>query len=192
MADENIRIYDLAKELSMTNKDLIEKINEILKISVKSHSSVLTTDQVRRVKLALAEKNSPEAQAPKKPKAFIVKKAKKPQEGATEAPKEEPTPVIAIPKSDIKIGKIEQPKIFTSTHKPPKPVKKVVEEKEEKPVEKVVEKPVEKAPAPRYERPQNLGRVIPPSEKRLAEAKEKAALEKKEKVEKKLKEDKME
>jgi len=185
MTDENIRIYDLAKELSMSNKDLIEKINNILKISVKSHSSVLTADQVRRVKLALAENKSPEEPATKKPKAFIVKKAKKTSEEGDKADsvKEEKPPVIAIPKSDIKIGKIEQPKIFTSTHKPQKPVREQKEDTAK--TLKDTQKQSERTPAQRYERPQNIGRVIPPAERLAAKAKEKSISGKKENEEQK-------
>ena len=177
MADENIRVYDLAKELDMPNKDLIDKINGILKITIKSHSSVLTPSQVRQIKLALAEKTS---DAPKKPKAFIVKKVKKSSEEVEETKKEEEKPsVIAVPKSDMKIGKIEQPKIFTSTPKAPKTPKKDVEK-----VEKQDKKEVAKEVAPKYERPQNLGRVVPASEKLLAEQKAAKKAEKLEKAQK--------
>ena len=65
----------------------------------------------------------------------------------------------------MKIGKIEQPKIFTSTKKPPKPVKKPEETQA-----KAEEQPKRNVP-PRQERPQNLGRVIPPSERRAMQAK---------------------
>ena len=42
-----IRINELAKELKMTNKEVIEKL-EAISITGKTHSSTLTPDQVRR------------------------------------------------------------------------------------------------------------------------------------------------
>ncbi len=70
---ESIRVYELAKELNLSNKELIEKLDEKLGVKVKSHSSVISELQAKRLKELLQE---PKVETSKKPKAFIVKKAK--------------------------------------------------------------------------------------------------------------------
>ena len=72
MDKENIRVYELAKELGLANKALIEHIEKI-GIKVKSHSSSLTSAQVDQIKKSFAPKQSDEV---RKPKAFIIKKSK--------------------------------------------------------------------------------------------------------------------
>ena len=70
---ESIRVYELAKELNLSNKELIEKLDEKLGLKVKSHSSVISDMQAKRIKELLQE---PKVETSKKPKAFVVKKAK--------------------------------------------------------------------------------------------------------------------
>ena len=88
---DSLRVSELAKELNMSSKDLIDKFAEI-SISVKSHSNTVTPEQIRKIKEHLGV-------APKKntaKKAFIVKKAKTPSQEpevvkteTTEAPRVE-------------------------------------------------------------------------------------------------------
>ena len=49
MSFDTIRINELAKELKMTSKEVIEKLAQI-SITGKTHSSTLTVDQVKRLK----------------------------------------------------------------------------------------------------------------------------------------------
>ena len=88
MAQENQRVYDIAKELGLSNKEVLDKL-AALGIKVSSHSSALTQDQVNTLKNSL--KPAASSTAPKKPKAFIVKKAKpvEVQETKEEEKKEE-------------------------------------------------------------------------------------------------------
>ena len=72
MSFETIRINELAKELGLTSKEVIEKLARI-SITGKTHSSTLTLDQVKRLKEFIS---SGEVKEAKKPKAFVVKKAK--------------------------------------------------------------------------------------------------------------------
>ena len=72
MATDNIRVNELAKELNLTSKEVIEKFAQI-SVTVKSHSSSVTPDQVRRLKDFIAGGSKVEV---KKPKAFIVKQTK--------------------------------------------------------------------------------------------------------------------
>lgn len=72
MSFETKRINELAKELKLTSKEVIEKLEKI-SITGKTHSSTLTPDQVRRLTDFI--KGGSESSV-KKPKAFIVKKSK--------------------------------------------------------------------------------------------------------------------
>ena len=72
MSFETIRINELAKELGLTSKEVIEKFAQI-SVTGKTHSSTVTLDQVKRLKEFIASGGVKEA---KKPKAFVVKKAK--------------------------------------------------------------------------------------------------------------------
>ena len=113
--DENIRVSELAKELGLTSKEVIEKFAQ-LSITVKSHSNVVTPLQIQKLKDFIADGSKLPS---KKPKAFIVKKAKKKEtEGTTEAPKvsEEKTvtPVVENkkeePKKTVEVVKKAEPK----------------------------------------------------------------------------------
>lgn len=103
---DTIRVYDLAKELNLSNKDIIDKLEEKLGVKVKSHSSVISESQAKKLKEALS---GPKVDQAKKPKAFIVKKAKPVVE---DAPKEDIPAVETTeekPVEKIKLGKIEPP-----------------------------------------------------------------------------------
>ena len=72
MSLDSIRVNELAKELNLTSKDVLDKFAQ-LSIPVKSHSSTVTADQIQRLKNFIAAGSKIEI---KKPKAFIVKKLK--------------------------------------------------------------------------------------------------------------------
>lgn len=106
------RVYDVAKEFGITNKELIDKL-EGIGIKVKSHSSTLSSFQIARLKeiMSLGGKNL----SSQKPKAFVVKKAKKPEEKVEEKREE----VVEKEQSIVQ--------------KPVAPQKKEIEKKDEKP-----------------------------------------------------------
>ena len=83
MTQETIRVYDLANELKISNKEVIELLEKKIQIKVKSHSSTLTSEQVKRFKELMKE---PSQKVSSKPKAFIVKKAKPQVSEAEKAP----------------------------------------------------------------------------------------------------------
>ena len=115
----SLRVSELAKELGMTSKEVIEKFAEV-DIIVKSHSNTVTSMQIRKLKEHLGvvpQKSSA------KPKAFVVKKAKVAQteeKQVEEAPK--PAPKIERVQRVQKVEKIERVE---------KPEKKVLAEKAE-------------------------------------------------------------
>jgi len=111
MSQETIRVYDLASELKLSNKEVIDLLEKKVQIKVKSHSSTLTAEQVKRFKEALKE---PEQRSTAKPKAFIVKKAKtpkpeeapqpsEPEKKEEQAPAAAPEPIVIKPRLGPKI-----------------------------------------------------------------------------------------
>ena len=133
---DNLRVSELAKELNLTSKEVIEKFAEI-SISVKSHSNTVTPDQIRKLKEHLGIE--PKKTAPKK--AFIVKKSKNVNEI--------PEVIKTTPKEQPKVERIER-----------------VQKSDNSAKIEVVENPVKKAekPAVRIERtkieyPKNQSRI---------------------------------
>ena len=126
MTIENNRVYELAKEYEMSNKDFIEYLDKNLNIKVKSHSSNLTPAQIDKIKASFNKGSKTEAE--KKPKAFIIKKAKAPapeQPATVEVKKEEKTTPV-IDKKEVK-----QPEV--SAQKPVEQPQAEVKKEEEKP-----------------------------------------------------------
>ena len=63
-----MKVHELAKELNMQSKELVEKLIE-LKYDVKSHMSILEDDDVNKIKKQLkAGKDNDKKDAPKKEK----------------------------------------------------------------------------------------------------------------------------
>ena len=133
---DSLRVSELAKELGKTSKEIIEKFAEI-DIIVKSHSNTVTPAQIRKLKEHLGL-GAPKSSA--KPKAFIVKKSKAPQEEVqTEETKKTVKP--AAPQIERvqrvqKAPKIEKVEKVEKTEKP-----QSVETEKEVPVIKKAEKP---------------------------------------------------
>ena len=102
--DTPIRINELAKELNLSSKEIIEKLAQ-LSITGKTHSSTITPDQIKRLKEFISQGSQLVA---KKPKAFVVKKAKpveviesvEPEE-VEEVKEVKPAPVAEMPKVEV-------------------------------------------------------------------------------------------
>lgn len=97
---ENIRINELAKDMNLSNKEILDSCAK-LGIPAKTHSNTVTPEQVKRIKDFISSGSKVEV---KKPKAFIVKKAKV---EVQEPPKVE---VVAEEKKE-EIRQIERPKV---------------------------------------------------------------------------------
>ncbi|MCM1003708.1 MAG: translation initiation factor IF-2 [Candidatus Gastranaerophilales bacterium] len=143
----SLRVSELAKELNMTSKEVIEKFAEI-SITVKSHSNTVMPDQIRKLKehLGLAPKKTSAK------KAFIVKKAKT---------TEEPEVVKQEPKKEA--PKVERIERVQRVEKAPKieVVEKPAPKAEEAPAEPVkkVEKPAVRIERTKIEYPKNQSRI---------------------------------
>ncbi len=142
---DNIRVSELAKELNITSKELLEKFAEI-SISVKTHSSTVSSEQIRKIKEHLGvvpKKNTAK-------KAFIVKKAK---------PAQEPEVVKTEVKEAPKVEKVERIQRVERVEK----VQKI--ETVEKPAEKTTpeikkaEKPAIRIERTKIEYPKNQSRI---------------------------------
>jgi len=94
---KNPRVHELAKELGLTNKELLD-LSEQLGIGVKSHSSSIQeaqADRVRRKADQLGIRRDVQPEEPKKEKAPSKKAAAKKAAPAVEAdttPAETPAP----------------------------------------------------------------------------------------------------
>ena len=86
-----IRIYELAKQLNVANKDLMEKIHSV-GIEAKSHMGMLTEEEAAKVTaLYQPKKEEPKKEAPKKeaPKQEVKKDAPKQHAPKQDAPKKD-------------------------------------------------------------------------------------------------------
>ena len=102
--DTPIRINELAKELGLSNKEIIEKLAQI-SITGKTHSSMITPDQIRRLEEFI---KSGSKALDKKPKAFIVKKAKTPEnEPVVEKVESKEEPKTVEKSKEVKAPKVE-------------------------------------------------------------------------------------
>ena len=119
MTVENKRVYELAKEYDMSNKDFIEYLDNKLDIKVKSHSSNLTPAQIDKIRASFNRKSNSE-QGAKKPKAFIIKKAKTPSVEETTTVEKAPEVKKELPKEPFFARKQEK--------QPETPVKKEIEQ----------------------------------------------------------------
>lgn len=125
MSFETIRINELAKELGLTSKEVLDKFAKI-SVTGKTHSSTVTMEQVKKLKDFIASGGVKEH---KKPKAFVVKKAKpaeKPVVNEVEIKKEESKPEPAkkasVPKVEIVKPKQPQSRLEIVRRAPRKPV----------------------------------------------------------------------
>lgn len=144
MSADNIRVNELAKELNLTNKEVLDKFAQ-LSISIKTHSSTVTPDQIRRLKDFINAGSTVEV---KKPKAFIVKKAKTEPVVQQERPEE--------PKKEVE--RAERPKIEVVKHVPSR---LEIVRKAQKPQGEVFERPKRPpyAPGEKFRKPE--GQVKP-------------------------------
>lgn len=163
------RVYDVAKELNITTKELIEKLDSI-NIKIKSHSSTLTSFQIAKVKELFSGANKDDEKKTSRPKAFVVKKAKK---------------VVEQKNEDIKVEetKTEESKSTTQSEE------KKVEAKKEKPdirelllVREGIKKPVKKTTSKDDKKAESLKKTPKTVKTKDEKATEKSPIEKNKEV----------
>ena len=153
MSYETVRISELAKELGLTSKEVVEKFAQ-MGVTGKTHSSTVTQDQIARLKDFIANGGVKKAA---KPKAFVVKKAKQVEEPALEKAADEKSEKSEKIESQVKIERVERPKVEKA-----KPVNRLE-------IVRRAPRPVEGTSAPsrreRPERPQRGDRPFNKSER---------------------------
>ncbi len=107
MSYETVRISELAKELGLPSKEVVEKFAQ-MGVTGKTHSSTVTQDQISRLKDFIANGGVKKVA---KPKAFVVKKAKPAEEPVVEKPVEEKTEKPEKIEPQVKIERVERPKV---------------------------------------------------------------------------------
>jgi len=111
-----MRVHELAKELNITSKELVEKANEALGLQLKSHSSTVSEAQVAKIKELYKKTDKPAG----KPKAFVVKKQRPAQEEINKAEEVSVEPQIkTVSKLEI-VRSAAKPQIEKHQEKPKK------------------------------------------------------------------------
>ena len=59
-----MRVFELAKELELTSKDVLDKLRDVLKVEVRTHMTLLTEEQVLALKVAFGKGPPPPAEEP--------------------------------------------------------------------------------------------------------------------------------
>lgn len=110
-----MRVHELAKELNITSKELIDKANAALGLSLKSHSSTVGDGYIDKIKALYTKDTKPSV----KPKAFIVKKQKQVEVQPAEEKKEEPVIKTVSRLEVVRSAKDSMPKVNKKPeHKP--------------------------------------------------------------------------
>ena len=180
MSTDTMKVSELAKELNLTSKEVVEKFSQI-SITVKGASSVLTADQVKRLKDFINDGSVVKA---KKPKAFIVKKVKTEDKSEKQEEKETNEKKSSKKTSSEKkeLPKVEVVKKVERVQKT-KPVKKI-ETNEVLDEEKVTEKTTKpKVEIVKKEVPNRL-EIVRRSSRKIKEEPEPKSKTKEEKVSK--------
>ena len=135
-----VRVYQVARELGLPNRDLIQRIHA-LGIQVRNHMSVLDPTEVERVKRAVSEKSRGGPQEEVKQLAATVRRRRRkaPKAPEPEARAEAPTPRVeptpkparepAPPKSEVVEPPQTPPRAEAASPEPPVALKPSVPEK---------------------------------------------------------------
>lgn len=130
-----MRIYDLARELNISNKDLVARL-QAMGVAVKSHSSSIDEQTVRSIKQALSARPEP------------VAKPVEPQR-TSEAPRSAaPSHIPAPPPAQRAAVSAPSPAVKKEPSPVPKPQPKTVVKAPEQPVPKDATVAAEPKPAP--------------------------------------------
>src|SRR6188472_1451751 len=96
----NIRVYELARELGLTNKECLD-LCESLGIGVKSHSSSVVEPQADRVRRKAEREGLVRDVQPEEPKPAKKAAKKSAKKAAAPVADDEPTEVVAEPAPEV-------------------------------------------------------------------------------------------
>jgi len=157
------RVYELAKEFGIENKEFIAKL-KTLGIAVKSHSSTLEDSEVERVRREFAAKGEKEVVEKRVKSTVIRRRAVRLPEEAAEA--EEAAAPEAAP--EVPAEKVEKVEKVEKEEKVAKPEKEEKVEKPEKPLEPRAEEAPEAAAPPAAEKAPVKAEPVPKKEPDLS------------------------
>ncbi len=157
------RVYELAKEFGIENKEFIAKL-KTLGIAVKSHSSTLEDSEVERVRREFASKGDKEVVEKRVKSTVIRRRAVRLPEEAAEA--EEAAAPEAAP--EVPAEKVEKVEKVEKEEKVAKPEKEEKVEKPEKPLEPRAEEAPEAAAPPAAEKAPVKAEPVPKKEPDLS------------------------
>ena len=176
-----IRVYELARELNTTNKELIERLRE-LDYEVKSHMSAFDEEEVDAIKKNLRGKKDDVAVEVTRVKPTVIRRRKKQVPAEEKAPEVEAEAEAEAEAEETAPGEEVEPaasppaeaaeETADSEEAPPEPEPDTESETSAEPVEAAAEaEPAEAEPAEKTEEPQ----PEPPAEEKAAETEEAAA-----------------
>ncbi|MBR7113075.1 MAG: translation initiation factor IF-2 N-terminal domain-containing protein, partial [Firmicutes bacterium] len=137
-----MKVYELAKELSADSKDVMRVLQK-KGITVKSHMSVLSENEVELVRAGLAGKKPAKAEQPAAPAGEFVPRVKRIPKAVVEA--EAPAPAENTAAAAPAEKPAEKPAEAAKPVEKPVEAAKPAESEKPAPAEKPAEKPVEAA-----------------------------------------------
>jgi translation initiation factor IF-2 len=140
-----IRVYELARNLNMKNKELLDKLEEMT-INVRSHMSSLDDDTVAEIKLNLQAKKKPDTVEVTRVKPTVIRRRKKIEDAKPLGEKEVelssetgPEPIDANKEALSEISLDEQEIPISETYTPDEEIKRVMATQEIEISEKVIQ-----------------------------------------------------
>ncbi len=155
-----IRVYELARELNMKNKVLLEKL-EGMDIAVRSHMSSLDDDMITKIKANLLDAKPDLVEVTRVNSTVVRRRKKRIKDEPVEVVVEEEPSEKLPEKEDLlkkeEIEEVSEDKVIQGKGVVEKVVEKVDKEKEElvpeKPVETTLEPPQEESVVPELKKP---------------------------------------
>lgn len=132
---EKLRVYDLARKLGLTNKEVMDFLEKKMNITVKSHTSSISQEDAEKFEAAYKKNESPSIaktqtprplQSPNLAPVHPVEKAKRAvkliKKPKPEKVEEQPTPPVEEPKENPPVAKIAEKPIEEKSETKPEPV----------------------------------------------------------------------
>ena len=110
---DKIRIYELSRDLNLDNKDILDAAQK-LSISVKNHSSSITSEDAKKIKNLINKKNSDK-------KILSINKPSIKQEISVQNKKNKPTLMSSVKGEPFKDNSNNKPLLIKPLNKPDNP-----------------------------------------------------------------------
>ena len=107
---DKIRIYELSRDLNLDNKDILDAAQK-LSISVKSHSSSISSEEAKKIKNLINKKNSDK-------KILSIKKPSIKKDNYKQNTKEETSVISSMKERTLKDNSNKKPLLIKPLNKP--------------------------------------------------------------------------